>query len=95
MQESPPEANELARAVKQARALFSYDSERITNQAFWLGLSEMIDNHHWLETYLSNLAAVTPLEVQRFAQLYLRPQNRTLGTYLPTNNDGGERQIEE
>jgi predicted Zn-dependent peptidase len=34
--------------------------------------------------YLDRLAAVTPEEVQRIAQAYLRPQNRTLGTYLPT-----------
>ena len=84
LQEAPPEENELRRAVKQARALFAYDSERITNQAFWLGLSEMIDSHHWLETYLPNLAAVTPQDVQRVAQTYLRPQNRTLGVYLPS-----------
>jgi zinc protease len=75
--------------------LFAYDSERITNQAFWLGLSAMIDTHRWLETYLQSLAAVTPQDVQRVAQTYLRPQNRTLGTYLPTNNRAGDRQIEE
>ena len=32
---------EIKRAIKQARALFAYGSENITNQAFWLGYAEM------------------------------------------------------
>lgn len=84
LQEAPPTQDELSRAVKQARALFAYGNERITNQAFWLGFSEMIDSYHWYESYLANLESVTPESVQRVAQLYLQPQNRTLGVYLPT-----------
>ncbi len=86
-QEAPPPA-ELARAVKQARALFAYGSESITNQGFWLGFAEMFDNYEWFLNYLDRLAAVTPDDVQRVAQTYLRPQNRVLGTYLPTPNGG-------
>jgi zinc protease len=78
----PPE-DELARAVKQARALFAYGSESISNQAFWLGFAEMFAGYDWFENYLDRLAAVTPLDVQRVAQTYLRPQNRVLGIYLP------------
>jgi zinc protease len=76
----------LSRAVKQARALFAYGSESITNQGFWLGFTEMFASYDWFEKYLDNLAAVTPEDVQRIAQTYLRPQNRVLGTYLPTGN---------
>jgi zinc protease len=32
---------EIRRAIKQARALFAYGSENITNQGFWLGYAEM------------------------------------------------------
>ena len=32
---------EIQRAIKQARALFVYGAENITNQGFWLGYSEM------------------------------------------------------
>ncbi|MCH7663388.1 MAG: insulinase family protein, partial [Chloroflexi bacterium] len=86
--ESPPKAAELIRAVKQARALFAYGSESITNQAFWLGFVEMFADYGWFESYLDNLAAVTPEDVHRVANTYLRPQNRILGIYLPT--DGQE-----
>ena len=86
LQDAPPPAEQVARAVKQARALFAYGSESITNQAYWLGFAEMFDTYDWFLTYLTRLAAVTPEEVQRIAQTYLRPQNRVLGTYLPTGN---------
>jgi hypothetical protein len=80
--------DEVARAVKQARAMFAYGSESITNQAYWLGFAEMFDTYEWFVRYLDRLAAVTPEEVQRIAQTYLRPQNRVVGTYLPTRNEG-------
>jgi zinc protease len=85
LQQDPPDSDELKRAVKQAHALFAYGSERITNQAFWLGFSEMIDDYSWHEHYLSRLGDVTPDDVQRVAQTCLRPQNRVLGLYLPTD----------
>jgi zinc protease len=81
--QAPPDAADLTRAVKQARALFAYGSESITNQAFWLGFVEMFADYAWFESYLDNLAAVTPEDVHRVAKAYLRPQNRILGVYLP------------
>jgi zinc protease len=86
LQEAPPPEEELARAVKQARAIFAYGSESISNQAFWLGFSEMFDTFEWFTTYIDRLAAVTPADVQRLAQTCLRPQNRTLGVYLPNGS---------
>jgi zinc protease len=88
LQETPPTTEELARAAKQARALFAYGSESISNQGFWLGFVEMFADYHWFENYLDNLELVTPDQVQRVARLYLRPQNRVLGTYLPTLEKG-------
>ncbi|MDA1329909.1 MAG: insulinase family protein [Chloroflexi bacterium] len=83
IQEAPPQPAELARAVKQAQALFAYGSESITNQAFWLGFAEMFDTYAWFERYLERLEAVTPADVQRVAQAYLRPEQRVLGIYVP------------
>ncbi|MBN1148697.1 MAG: insulinase family protein [Anaerolineales bacterium] len=90
LQETAPSSQEVARAVKQARALFAYGNERITNQAFWLGFSEMFASYDWFTGYLDTLATVTPDDVQRVAWAYLRPQNRTLGVYLPHDGQGGE-----
>ena len=87
IQDEPPSEELLARAVKQARALFAYGSDSISNQAFWMGFSEMFDTYEWYKDYLNRLASVTPKDVQRIAQTYLRPQNRILGTYIPVNNN--------
>lgn len=86
LQASPPRPDELLRAVKQAKALFVYGSERITNQAFWLGFTEILDSYAWFENYLSRLSMVSPQDIQRVAQTYLRPQKRVQGVYLPTGN---------
>ncbi len=83
LQDAPPPVDEVRRAVKQARALFAYGSESITNQGYWLGFAEMFDCYDWFTNYLDRLAAVTPQEVQRVAQTYLKPQNRLVGVYLP------------
>jgi len=79
--------DEVARAIKQARAIFAYGSENITNQGFWMGYAEMFASYNWFLTYLEKLAAVTPAEVQRVAQQYMQPRSRVVGTYIPT---GGE-----
>jgi zinc protease len=79
---------EITRAIKQAKALFAYGSENITNQAFWMGYSEMFAEYNWFESYLEKLSSVSVKDVQRVANEYFRPQSRVVGTYMPTN--GGE-----
>ena len=79
----PPE--EIARAIKQAKALFAYGSENITNQAFWLGYAEMFAHYDWFTSYVDRLALVTPADVQQIAQDYLQTRNRVVGIYLPKN----------
>ncbi len=77
--------SEITRAIKQARALFAYGSENITNQAFWLGHAEMFATYDWFLTYLEKLAKVTPADLQKAARKYLRLRNRVVGTYIPTS----------
>jgi zinc protease len=84
LQQAPPAAEALTKAVKQAKALFAYGSESISNQGFWLGFAEMFASYDWFLEYVDRLASVTPEAVQRMAQTCLRPQNRTLGIYHPT-----------
>ena len=75
---------EIARAKKQARALFAYSTERVTSQAFWLAWSELFAGYHWFETYLDQLEAVTLDQVKQAAARYLQPKNRTVGIFIPT-----------
>ena len=74
---------EITRAIKQARALFAYGSENITNQGFWLGYAEMFANYEWFQTYLNKLSVVTVKDIQRVANEYFKPQSRVVGTYIP------------
>jgi len=74
---------EIQRAIKQARAIFSYGTENITHQAAWLGFSEMFADYQWFEHYLDKLAEVTPDDIQRIAQNWLVPNKRLIGTYIP------------
>ncbi len=78
---------EIKRAVKQARALFAYGSENITNQAFWLGYAEMFATYNWFTGYVEHLNKITPADVQRIAQTYLVPENRVIGIYIPTGEE--------
>jgi len=80
---SPVSQEEIDRAIKQARALFAYSSENISNQAFWLGYTEMFDGYDWFENYVDHLSLVTPEIVLETAQAYLNPDNRVVGFYTP------------
>ncbi|MBN2048231.1 MAG: insulinase family protein [Anaerolineaceae bacterium] len=85
--------DEVRQAVKQQRALFAYGSENITNQAFWMGFSEMFAQYEWFERFIDEINSVTPDELQRVAQEYLQPARRVVGRYLPVNEmepEGGE-----
>jgi zinc protease len=82
LQDGLVKEEEIARAIKQARAMFAYGSENITNQAFWLGHAEMFASYDWFVHYVDQLAAVTPVDVQRIAQTYLLPDHRVVGVYL-------------
>jgi zinc protease len=78
---------EIERAMKQARAIFAYGSENITNQAFWMGFAEMFSSYDWFTTYLNKLSKVKPEDVQRVAREYFQPKSRVVGLYAPKGNE--------
>lgn len=86
LQDDQVSPDEISRAIKQARALFAYGSENITNQAFWLGYAEMFATYDWFKQYVKRLEEVTAADIQRIARTYLDPGNRVVGTYLPIGN---------
>lgn len=75
---------EVEKAVKQVRAQFTYASEGVTNQAYWLGDLEMVNRYTMLEDFVDRIAAVGVPDVQRVAQTYLSATNRTVGWFEPT-----------
>lgn len=87
VREEPISEAELNRAKKQARALFAYSTEGVTGQAFWLAFAENFDSYDWFENYVERLEAVTVDDVHQVARRYLKPGNRTVGYFVPTNDD--------
>jgi zinc protease len=80
---------EFAKARKQAKALFAYDSESVSSQGFWLGFAEtLVRDYTWVEDYLDRLMAVTLDDVKRVAAEVFNPNQRTVGWYVPTGDDG-------
>jgi zinc protease len=75
---------EIERAIQQAEAMFTYGSENITNQAFWMGYSSIFAEYNWYDNYLQSLRSVTSSDIQALAQEHFAFQNRTVGTYFPT-----------
>lgn len=88
----PVSQEELVKAAKQVRAQFAYSSESVTNQAYWLGFSEIVADYGWFEGFLDRLAAVTAEDVQALARTMLRRRNRVTGTYVPHGDKGVDRE---
>jgi zinc protease len=81
---------ELDKAKKQAKALFAYGTEGVTGQAFWLAFAENMSSYKWYEEYLQQLESVTLTDVQTAARHYLRPSQRTVAWFIPTDNSAPE-----
>jgi zinc protease len=76
--------DELTKVRKQVRAQVAYGSESVTNQAYLLGMWEMLDSYQRIDTLLDEINAVQADDVQRVARSYLTEQRRTVGYFLPT-----------
>ena len=75
--------DELAKVKRQARSSFLFSTAGVTNRARMIGYYETVHTYRAFETYLDDLAKVTPEDVQRVAAAYLREDNRTTGWFVP------------
>ncbi|MCC7446992.1 MAG: insulinase family protein, partial [Anaerolineae bacterium] len=87
---------ELDKAKKQARALFAYSGETVTNQAFMLAYYEHVTgSYDWFLTFEERLRTITLEDVHEVAQKYLQPRQRTVGWFIPTEPAPDEEMVEE
>jgi zinc protease len=77
--------DELAKVSKQVQAQFAYSIERVSSQAQWLGLMEMLGDWRRFDTFVDDLSAVTAEQVQQVAEKYLKSTNRTVGWFEPVH----------
>ena len=80
---------ELHRAKTQLTANVILDNRDIADQANRLGYDELTaGDYRYTDRYLASVQNVTLADVQRVAQTYLTPANRTVGFFEPTTVDG-------
>jgi zinc protease len=80
--------DELARTRRQLHAQVVYSLEGVTNQGFALGFMDLVarDAAAW-QTFPEALQAVTADDVQRVASQYLRDRQRTVGWFVPDQEE--------
>ena len=79
-----PSGEDVERA--KAAILKNWDLQFRSSERVGLGISEYIAQGDWRLAYLfrDNVRKVTADDVFRVAQQYLKPSNRTVGTFIPT-----------
>lgn len=75
---------ELQKAKNQIEAAFVFAQDSIFGQAMKIGYYEMVGSWRLVDSYLDNMRQVTREDLRRVAQKYLQPDNRTVGTLIPT-----------
>ncbi len=84
LESAPITEQELAKALKRAKAEFVLAGESITGQAQLLGMTEaVIGDYQWYETVLDRLSQISLADIERVRATYLRPSQRTVGWYEP------------
>lgn len=82
-------AEELKRAKTQLTADVILGNRDIISQAMQLGYDELTaGDYRFTDRYLAAVQKVSVADVQRVAQTYLTPANRTVGFFEPTQLDG-------
>lgn len=80
----PITQRELDKALKRARSQFIMAGESISGQAHMLGAAEAtVGDFRWFDEVLDRLSLVTLADLERVRDLYLRPDQRIVGRYIP------------
>ncbi len=82
---SPPTEEEVSRA--KTSLLKNFDLLLANSERVGLSLSEYMAAGDWRLVFLSRdrIKQVTPADVKRIAEAYLKPANRTIGLFHPTD----------
>jgi zinc protease len=84
----PVSDRELEKAKNQVEAAFVFGQDSIFGQALRIGQFESVAKWEFINAYLPGIRAVTAADVLRVAKKYLDPDRRTVGTLVPTKEQG-------
>ncbi len=85
--ERGPTGAELATARRQVEAQVEYARDGIAGNAYMIGNQNSLGDLEELETIVERITAINAEDVARVAQTYLTRNNRTVGVFIPENND--------
>jgi zinc protease len=89
IRQKPVSDEELERAKLQFRASLILGSQDISSQASQLGYNQTVaGDYRFIDRYLAAMERVTPKDILRVAQTYLKPEQQTIGFFEPTLPDG-------
>lgn len=75
---------ELQKAKNQIEASFIFAQDSIFGQAMKIGYYEVAGGWRQMDGYLDGIRKVTRDDIRRVARQYLNPDQRTIGTLIPT-----------
>jgi len=79
----PVGLQELEKAKNQLEAAFVYGQASLFYQGMLLAQYEIARDWRNVDEYLPSIRKVTPEDIRRVADLYLTPENRTVGRLIP------------
>lgn len=90
LRDRPVSAAELQRAKTQLRAALVLRNREVTSQAMQLADDQSsTGDFRYSDRLLAAIAQVSATDVQRVAQTYLKPEQRTVGFFEPTQLQAG------
>jgi zinc protease len=83
LKKGPVAKLELEKAKNQIEASFVFGQDSLFYQALLLARYEIAFEWKAIDDYLPSIRKVTPEDIQRVAEKYLTPDNRTVGILIP------------
>lgn len=91
----PVGLQELEKAKNQLEAAFVYGQASLFYQGMVLAQYEIALDWRSVDEYLPSIRKVTPEDIRRIANLYLTPDNRTVGRLIPLPPKEGKPALAE
>jgi zinc protease len=83
LQKVPVGDHELEKAKNQLESSFIFGQDSLFYQAMLLAQHDIAHSWRAIDDYLPSVRKVTPEDIQRVANRYLIPDNRTVGILIP------------